>query len=367
MGFSYELAASLTLAFLIAVGLIHSRLATTKTGWGNPGVVAVVAVSIFILGGIYQPNKVFAIFLAFMLINLAAPTWRIDRRAISAISFTVLAVIVASLMLSIYEVLSDTAWAGYKSSSGVNIRRPSAFFYNPNVFGFWVAFLGVRFSALYFFTDERGVAAAGGVLCSLCALLASSRGYGYLFIFAVVCVSVLNYRRGWMSARCVMFAVIPFLIGSLVLVLVSVYFLSPKAETFAGLALRLLATPYETIIHVLGPVFVDTHATTTHVTDEFRRSFAGRFEGRALDSGIKAMVINLSGVSLAGFVLFYAACFLRVWRCFRSRVVPFCLMTLFFILSGLFMSYAVLPLWLSWAVVVAMFQYVEIDEEEAPQ
>jgi hypothetical protein len=366
MGVWYELTASLIIFSLMLLGLIYSRLSVANIWKNGLNITATAALFLFMLGGIFQTNKLFIVFLVFILISFLAPKWRIEQRVISVITRILVATIIAALILSIYELLTDTAWAGYTSSSGVKIRRSSAFFYNPNVFGFWLAIIGTAFSILYFHQRNNGMFAVGIILCSLGSLLAASRSYSYLLILSVLVVSVLHYRMGLAAVRCVLLVVLPILIAAAVSILVQSLYPSPMAGTFAGLAWRLVSTPYELFAHVLGPVLSEAHTSTAIVTDEFKRSFAGRFEGRALDSGVKALSVNLSILSLAGFFLFHLTCFIRVWRFHKTRFILFCFMTIFFILCGLFMSYSVLPLWLSWAAIVAMFQYVEISGQEAP-
>jgi len=364
MGDSYETIGSLILLSLIALGAIRTILEGSKIKPEWPFVLAAGGFGLFVLGGASQPNKLFLVFLVFMLISFAAPEWRLNEKTIRGVVIFLVAVIGASLALSLIEVVTDTAWAGYTSSSGTKIRRPSAFFYNPNVYGFWLALIGSFFSILYFRGKNEDIYAIGIVLCSIGSLLASSRSYCYLLILTVLVIAAIHRHQRRMAISCVLLVSLPIAIGCFFFLLLDALVSSQLTATLAGSAWRLLKTPFEAAAQVFGLAMAGGELPTEVVSEEFRRSYAGRFEGRALDSGVKAIFVHLSGVSLLGLLMFYSGCFLRVAKYGAARLRLFGLTTAFFVLAGLFMSYAALPLWLSWGVIVAMFQYAVLEEKK---
>lgn len=258
-------------------------------------------------------------------------------------------VLILIIFSAFFEFLSGAAWARFESSSGILVLRPSSFFYNPNLFGFWMALLGLLFSfGFVFWGEQRKLLLSCVVLASVGVFFSASRSFSYLMLLsmALLCGGGVFFRSA--SFVVPFFVSLGVLFGcSAFVVLIGFFFDTPLVSSFAMFGLRFLGAPLELfgyLFHVVAP------------STEFLISFAGRFEGEASDSGLLSVFREAGWSGILALCLYMAAIAYGVYL--RGVLFFYCftIVLIFYIVAGFFISYSVMPVWMTAVIFLSFFK-----------
>lgn len=250
---------------------------------------------------------------------------------------------------ALFELLSGAVWARFESTSGVLVLRPSSFFYNPNLYGFWMALLGLLFSfGFVFWGGQRKLLLGCIVLASVGIFFSASRSFSYLML-----LSMALFGGGVLFFRSSLF-VVPFFVSLGVLVgcsafviLMGVFFYTPIVSSLAMFGLRFLGAPLELFGHLFH---------TVAPSAEFIISFAGRFEGEASDSGWLAIFRETGWLGILALCLYMVTVAYNVYL--RSILFFYCfvIVLFFYIVAGFFIAYSVMPVWVTAVIFLSFFK-----------
>ena len=271
------------------------------------------------------------------------------------------------LLLAIFEVLGERAWAGHFTPAGARIFRPSSTMLNPNVLGLWGALI---LFLDHYFRDTKALMGWRGWLLGfigLSAIFLSGSRSSLIFCFAVLFLGALLKRLTGMRLITVLKRpVILFFIFILICAgaQLTVNFF-PTASPLVHLINRFLSLPQELFVYLANLLQIDIPDGNTRLLG-IREGVEGRLLGS--DNGHRIIAETSLILYWIWSLMLLFSVIIGVLKFFRKKDLQsvYALSSLFgFIFIGLIIrAYQVFPVWGLSALLLGVFINWVMNEEK---
>ncbi len=271
--------------------------------------------------------------------------------------------------IAIYEVVTQSSWAGTLESSGAKVYRASSLLFNPNLLGFWASliYLGCAYG-MHECKEKgyRGWLFWGMILAAIAIYFSGSRSAGYLLLGALFVSSMLTKGRSrWLPLTILPMTMLVIYVGA-AWVMPTVL---PGKEGWHEIALlgnRFAQAPLYLVkysLQLFGAADIISRIdilseviSNISVPPEVTASIEGRFEGSGRDAGWLVLYQDVGWLGV-GTILWSSfkslqwalrAYFVQhsVASVYALTAVCYCLMT------GLVMRFQIFPVWVFMGVIL---------------
>lgn len=302
----------------------------------------------------------------------------IFRHGLSQFRQSILTLTVVMVVVALFELLTEQAWASFRLSDQTIVLRASALLFNPNVLGVWFAFIAMMGS--FSFHAKRGwdkYSAALLIGGSLGIFLSGSRS-SLLLAMAMLSITgilLLYCRVGFRAAGTPFLIFFTGMVGlaAAVKVLEQVVQRSHAAiGLLARLADRFIEMPLAVASH-LGVMGAEFRMQKTIIAASTMEAIEGRFSSNLADNAYLAMIEDAGWVAGATLVALWLTLIWLGLRAFKIRPNVEGAYALSLLLGsmmvGMFMrAYQVFPVWglisLSFAIFGAWLMSIEIRNDK---